>query len=721
MKAHFRGGNIPLSRALCSPKSNDPRGFAEGIRMVLLQIWSFIAFLLLSCTEATSMYGEILSPNYPQAYPNDALESWKVEVPPGYGIHLYFTHLDIEPSQNCQYDFVKVLSGEQVEGQFCGQKTRRTPGSPILDELHVPYNSLTVLFQSDFSNEERYTGFAAYYIAVDVNECTDFVEEACSHYCNNYIGGYFCSCPPEYFLHEDMKTCGVNCSGNVFTELSGEITSPNYPRPYPENSRCDYRVILEPGYQVVLNIGQKDFDVEPSDSEGNCPDTLRFLAGGQHFGPYCGNTFPGPSEIKTKSNIVDIFFQTDHAEQMKGWKIRYFGDPMPCPQTVISKSVQHPLRDHYVFKDSVKVTCIEGYEIVMPRGSTTSFYSICQSNGKWSNSAYRCVPVDCGVPDPIKHGDVVYLSGLEETQYQTTIRYACHKPYYTLKGKEMYQCSASGKWVDEEGKTELPVCVPVCGIPSRRMEEVGRIFGGTFANEGNFPWQIYFDDPRAGGALISDQWILTAAHVLDGVSSPILYAGLLNIGPKAKSTTEPLEVEASFIHPKWAKSGSDSRTNFDHDIALLRLKDPLTMGPTISPICLPGASSEYDPQIGSLGYIAGWGRTNTSLRSVRLRAAWIPVVNMDMCRKVRPDPPANTLTYVFTDNMICAGDGRQDSCQGDSGGAYAIKDPQNEARYYVAGLVSWGPKCGTYGLYTKVANYVDWIRKVMNQYEEPEE
>lgn len=54
------------------------------------------------------MHGEILSPNYPQAYPNDALESWKIEVPPGYGIHLYFTHLDIEPSQDCEYDFVKV-------------------------------------------------------------------------------------------------------------------------------------------------------------------------------------------------------------------------------------------------------------------------------------------------------------------------------------------------------------------------------------------------------------------------------------------------------------------------------------------------------------------------------------------------------------------------------------------------------------------------------------
>lgn len=67
-----------------------------------------VCSFFLAYTDAASMYGEILSPNYPQAYPNEALETWEVNVPSGYGIRLYFTHLDIEPSQNCEYDFVKV-------------------------------------------------------------------------------------------------------------------------------------------------------------------------------------------------------------------------------------------------------------------------------------------------------------------------------------------------------------------------------------------------------------------------------------------------------------------------------------------------------------------------------------------------------------------------------------------------------------------------------------
>lgn len=71
----------------------------------------------------------------------------------------------------------------------------------------------------------------------------------------------------------------VNCSGNVFTALIGEISSPNYPNPYPENSRCDYRILLEEGYQVVVTARTEDFDVEPADSEGNCRDSLIVSSG----------------------------------------------------------------------------------------------------------------------------------------------------------------------------------------------------------------------------------------------------------------------------------------------------------------------------------------------------------------------------------------------------------------------------------------------------------
>lgn len=58
------------------------------------------------------------------------------------------------------------MSGDFEEGKLCGQRTSKSPNSPIVEEFQIPYHKLRVIFKSDFSNEERFTGFAAYYVAV---------------------------------------------------------------------------------------------------------------------------------------------------------------------------------------------------------------------------------------------------------------------------------------------------------------------------------------------------------------------------------------------------------------------------------------------------------------------------------------------------------------------------------------------------------------------------
>ncbi|XP_034367863.1 complement C1s subcomponent [Arvicanthis niloticus] len=682
------------------------------------EMWCFVLFSLLASFSAEpTMYGELLSPNYPQAYPNEVVKTWDIEVPEGFGIHLYFTHLDIELSENCAYDSVQIISGGFEEERLCGQRTSKSPNSPIIEEFQFPYNKLQVVFTSDFSNEERFTGFAAYYTAVDVNECTDFTDVPCSHFCNNFIGGYFCSCPPEYFLHDDMRNCGVNCSGDVFTALIGEISSPNYPNPYPENSRCEYQIRLQEGFRVVVSIRREDFDVEPADSEGNCHDSLIFAAKNRQFGPYCGNGFPGPLTINTQSNTLDIVFQTDLTGQKKGWKLRYHGDPIPCPKEITANSIWEPEKPRYVFKDVVKITCVDGFEVVEGNVGSTSFYSTCQSDGQWSNSRLGCQPVDCGVPDPIENGKV---EDPEDTTFGSVIHYTCEEPYYYMEHGEgaEYHCAANGSWVNDQLGMELPRCIPVCGVPTEPFIMQQRIFGGYPAKIQSFPWQVFFEYPRAGGALINEYWVLTAAHVVEENSDPSMYVGSTSLRMDQLENAQRLVTERVIIHPGW-KQGDDlnTRTNFDNDIALVQLKDPVKMGPTVSPICLPGTSSEFNPSEGDLGMISGWGRTEKRFNVIKLRGAKLPVTSLEKCKRVKEEnPKARPGDYVFTNNMICAGEKGADSCEGDSGGAFALPIPNvKNPKFYVAGLVSWGKKCGTYGIYTKVKNYVDWILKTMQE------
>uniref|UniRef100_A0A2K6AQM1 Complement C1r n=1 Tax=Macaca nemestrina TaxID=9545 RepID=A0A2K6AQM1_MACNE len=97
-----------------------------------------------------------------------------------------------------------------------------------------------------------------------------------------------------------------------------------------------------------------------------------------------------------------------------------------------------------------------------------------------------------------------------------------------------------------------------------------------------------------------------------------------------------------------------------------------------------------------------------------LRFVRLPIANRKDCEtwlrgKNRMD--------VFSQNMFCAGHPslKQDACQGDSGGVFAVRDP-NTDRWIATGIVSWGIGCSKgYGFYTKVLNYVDWIKKEMEE------
>lgn len=61
----------------------------------------------------------------------------------------------------------------------------------------------------------------------------------------------------------------VECNDSVYTERSGEITSPDFPKPYPKSSDCTYHIELEEGFQITLEFDDT-FDIEDH-PEVTCP------------------------------------------------------------------------------------------------------------------------------------------------------------------------------------------------------------------------------------------------------------------------------------------------------------------------------------------------------------------------------------------------------------------------------------------------------------------
>lgn len=89
--------------------------------------------------------------------------------------------------------------------------------------------------------------------------------------------------------------------------------------------------------------------------------------------------------------------------------------------------------------------------------------------------------------------------------------------------------------------------------------------------------------------------------------------------------------------------------------------------------------------------------------SDELRQVDLPLVDSATC--------GTSTGYTITDNMLCAGYSGtpKDTCQGDSGGPLVIRNGQG-SDWLQVGIVSYGGTCATnYGVYSKVANYLDWI------------
>lgn len=166
---------------------------------------------------------------------------------------------------------------------------------------------------------------------------------------------------------------------------------------------------------------------------------------------------------------------------------------------------------------------------------------------------------------------------------------------------------------------------------------------------------------------------------------------------------QKIEVQQSWIHPHY---DSD---NYNGDIALLYLSSNVVFNEYVLPICLPNPNLATLLTVeGTRGMVSGWGSTHHRGPGTRfLMKVKLPIVSMETCRQ--------STAKLITDNMFCAGYAAkaQDACKGDSGGPFAVSYHNT---WYLLGIVSWGEGCAEerkYGAYTRVANYVPWIKEVI--------
>ncbi|XP_064186327.1 mast cell protease 1A-like isoform X4 [Anguilla rostrata] len=243
-----------------------------------------------------------------------------------------------------------------------------------------------------------------------------------------------------------------------------------------------------------------------------------------------------------------------------------------------------------------------------------------------------------------------------------------------------------------------PLVVGLLIALARAAQQDSGIVNGREAQPHSRPYMVFVQGNKhaCGGFLVSNSFVMTAAHCLEWGENLTVLLGAHDISEKRKSIWA--EVKFYHIHPGY------DRDRQENDIMLLQLKTAVQKSKEVQWIPLPKKDKDIKPK--TLCSVAGWGaiKTNGTL-SPRLLEVNVSVVDRKLCDKLWKRP--------ITNRMVCAGGivSNRGVCKGDSGGPLVCKDT-------AVGIVAFGDRnCNTPkkpDVYTKISKYLPWVKCIIS-------
>ncbi|MBY5533649.1 serine protease [Rhizobium leguminosarum] len=263
------------------------------------------------------------------------------------------------------------------------------------------------------------------------------------------------------------------------------------------------------------------------------------------------------------------------------------------------------------------------------------------------------------------------------------------------------------------------------GITSCHGKVIPKVVNGKDAKVGMFPWVVSVGSSKAdsflghqcGGTLISDHFVLSAAHCFLDTALPVDFTVQMGTVNLDKYVGQPT-ISRILFHKNFDRSTNEA------DIALLELSSPVVENDRVRSISLQTpdnfASGGHEAGAPRLRYnLSGFGYFRDREFPAALQYSDdIPSLTTSECRQLKVWSETIFGEAIKSD-MICAGDttnvGASDACKGDSGGGLISLEPVPQ----VVGIVSRGAlpdgsldctdQALRVGVYTKVSNYASQI------------
>ncbi|XP_058120914.1 brachyurin-like [Anopheles ziemanni] len=245
----------------------------------------------------------------------------------------------------------------------------------------------------------------------------------------------------------------------------------------------------------------------------------------------------------------------------------------------------------------------------------------------------------------------------------------------------------------------------------RHMRPSARVTNGQEATPGQFPYQIalisefIITSGLCGASVLTNNYILTAAHCVVGTAGILATGGTAIIGAHNRINVEPTQQRIRFSGPGVIPHPQYDPSNIRNDIAVVRLDSPITFNERVQPARLP-ARSDTRQFGGVLGTVSGFGRTSDASPDVSNVVMFTtnPVLTNADCLAQWNSP-----AIIQPQNVCLSGEGGRSACNGDSGGPLAVQDGGS----LQIGVVSFGSaggcSIGMPSVYARVSFFLDFI------------
>ncbi|XP_053408750.1 cubilin-like isoform X2 [Mercenaria mercenaria] len=411
--------NSPVIGTYCGPQVPDPQTTSGNLMYLKFVTDGSVQNLGFEATYAvgeggcggplTDDMGSIQSPGHPNLYPHGVNCTWNIQVQPGLVVRLTFHTFSIESHSNCNYDSVALFDGatpaeSDLIGRYCGSSM-----PPVATSTN---NMMTVQFISDASVATE--GFSASYVALNAS----------------------------------------TLCGSAYTDLTGVITSPNFPDGYPHQRECTWTITAPEGNQILINV--TDFNLE---NHPNCNyDYLEIRNGGYGSSPlvgkYCGTTID--RIIVSHSNRMYIKLVTDQSLSAPGFRLSYDSTATGCGADLTTPTGSF-VSPNYPMPYGHNAECF--YTITVSRGSRVQLTFVDIEIEVHPNCNYDYVEVRDGSSNGALLGKFCGTSNPDPVTSSSNVMWVKYRTDYSVSGRgfhAFYISLCSGTLTGFSGVIESP-------------------------------------------------------------------------------------------------------------------------------------------------------------------------------------------------------------------------------------------------------------------------